>query len=103
MKERESLFELSTTDPVELHLLTLKSKLSAIIGQHRSSQGWSQKQLAEHLNITQPRVSNMLQARLNKFSLDFLLGVLIKLGYKMNVEYDPTNLINPIQISIQKD
>lgn len=99
---RVSLFELSTQDPVELNLLILKSKLSAIIGILVASNGWSQKQVAEKLETSQPRVSNLLGGKLAKFSIDFLLESLCRLGYKFDVDFTPANLDEPMHMAVKK-
>ena len=99
---RASLFELSTQDPIELNSLILKSKLSAIIGVLVASNGWNQKQVAEKLETTQPRVSNLLSGKLAKFSIDFLLESLCRLGYKFDIDFNPTNLDEPMHVALKK-
>ena len=84
---RVTLFELSTQDPLALNSLILKSKLSAIIGLLVANNGWSQKQVAEKLETTQPRVSNLLRGKLSNFSINFLLESLCRLGYKFDIAF----------------
>jgi predicted XRE-type DNA-binding protein len=101
---RASLFELSTQDPIELNSLILKSKLAAIIGVLVTSSGWNQKKIAEKLQTSQPRVSNLLSGKLAKFSVDFLLESLCRLGYKfdIDIDFDPRDMDEPMKIAVKK-
>lgn len=99
---RASLFELSTQDPIELNSLILKSKLAAIIGVLVTGGGWSQKKVAEKLQTSQPRVSNLLSGKLSKFSVDFLLESLCRLGYKFDIDFDPRDMDEPMKIAVKK-
>lgn len=101
MTERISLFELSTQDPVELNSFILKSKLISVINSAIREKNLNQKSAAELLKTTQPRMSNLKNAAMSKFSVDFLLACLIKLGYSMDFDFDPTNVSSPMQINIQ--
>ena len=42
--------------------------------------GWTQNEAAKQLGITQPRVSDLLNGKLSKFSLDALVNMLAVLG-----------------------
>jgi predicted XRE-type DNA-binding protein len=98
----KSLFELATQDPIELNSLVLKSKLAALIRILVKEKNLSQTKTAEILLTTQPRVSNLLNGQVNKFSIDFLLVSLLRLGYKADFDYDPTDLDEPLRISMKK-
>jgi predicted XRE-type DNA-binding protein len=45
------------------------------------SRGWHQNDIIDALSINQPRASNLLRGKINKFSSDALIGYLAKLGY----------------------
>ncbi|WP_100451523.1 helix-turn-helix domain-containing protein [Mycobacteroides abscessus] len=51
-----------------------------------TERGWTQVQAAEELNLTQPRVSDLLRGKISKFSLDALVGLAPKLGIQLRVE-----------------
>jgi predicted XRE-type DNA-binding protein len=46
------------------------------------SRGWTQKEAAEKLTVTQPRVSDIVNGKIDKFTLDMLFSMLDKLGFK---------------------
>lgn len=100
--DRSSLFELATQDPVELNSLILKSKLSSIIRLLVKNSGLSQSEVAKALQTTQPRVSNLLNGQLSKFSVDFLLESLCRLGYKLDIDFDPMEMNEPMHMTLKK-
>ncbi|MDO1767602.1 XRE family transcriptional regulator, partial [Escherichia coli] len=53
--------------------------------------GWNQTEAAAHLGISQPRVSNMLKGKLDKFSSDSLLEIMFTLGYKLDMQVHPSS------------
>lgn len=94
--------ELIAKDPVHLSLITLKSKLMIIITKLIRENGWTQGEAAMELGVSQPRVSNIFNVRIDKFSIDMLIEILGRLGYLMNVSFDPSNRDSPIDIEIKK-
>lgn len=99
---RKSIFELVTQDPIELNLMILKSKLVSVIVDMIRSKQWTQKLAAEKLRISQPRVSNLFKGKLDKFSIDFLLELLLQLGYKLDLNYRPTCLDQPMDMALKR-
>ena len=97
-----SLFETVTQDPIELNSLILKSKLAAIIRIMVSNAELSQKQVAAMLETTQPRISNLLGGQLSKFSVDFLLECLCRLGYKLDINFNPKDMNEPMKMALKK-
>jgi transcriptional regulator with XRE-family HTH domain len=47
--------------------------------------GKSQAQVAEALGVTQPRVSDLVRGRIDRFSLDSLFGFVGKLGWRVDM------------------
>jgi predicted XRE-type DNA-binding protein len=94
--------ELIAKDPVHLSLVTLKSKLMMIITKLIREHGWTQGEAAKELSVSQPRISNIFNAKIDRFSIDMLIEMLGKLGYLMNVSFDPSNKESPIEIGIKK-
>lgn len=99
---RKSIFETVTEDPIELNLMILKSKLVSVIVDMIKSNDWNQKLAAENLNLSQPRISNLYKGKLDKFSIDFLLQVLLQLGYKLDLNYRPSCIEQPMDMALKK-
>lgn len=89
-------FELISTDPVKFNTWSIKSKLIIIIRKLMIDNNWSQSEAAEKLGISQPRVSNMLNGKLDKFSVDTLLEIVFKMGYKLDMDFTPLNTQSPL-------
>lgn len=63
-----------------------RAKLMSDLQQHlRTNIGGTQVQMAEMLGITQPRLNDLLNDRIDKFSLDGLVSLAKKAGLRVNV------------------
>jgi len=87
----QNIFEILTSDPVSLNMWNLKSNLILAIHKTVKDNGWNQTEAAAYLGISQPRVSNMLKGKLDKFSTDSLLEIMFKLGYKLDMAVHPSS------------
>lgn len=65
--------------------LTARSQLMIAIAERVRSQGWTQVEASRVLHITQPRVSDLLNGKINKFSLDALVNMLPAVGLTFEV------------------
>lgn len=99
---KTSLFARIAADQEELSLLILKSKLWSVLTKLITDEKWTQKETAARLSITQPRVSNLMKAQLDKFSIDFFIESLTKLGYKLDLDFTPSNVDQPLTIYVKK-
>lgn len=70
---------------MERERLKLLSKLSIELELHIRARGWSQKQAAEHLGVSQPRISDLVRGRIDLFSVDALLSLLWRAGVQIDV------------------
>lgn len=102
MKSVRNPFELITQDPVKFNMLSMKSKLVMTLIDMIKKNNWTQKDAAQHLNVTQPRISNLFQCKLDKFSVDTLLEMLITLGYKLDMSYRPHDQEEPLEMKLKK-
>ncbi len=98
----QNIFELLSDDPVDFNLKSLKAKLAIALISLIREQGWTQAAAAERLHVSQPRMSNLFRGRLDKFSIDALLGMLIRVGYKVESTFDPNNVSLPISLEVRK-
>jgi len=102
MSQSKGPLELLTNDPIELSLITLKSKLITIVKMMIIDQKWTQAQAAQEIGVSQPRISNLMNGQISKFSIDMLLEMLGKLGYLMDVSFNPSDTENPVKVGIKK-
>jgi predicted XRE-type DNA-binding protein len=98
----KNVFEFVTDDPVRFNMLALKSKLVMVLVNLIRKNEWTQTEAARQLNVSQPRMSNLFKGQLDKFSIDTLLEMLLGVGYKLDMDFDPTNASEPLQLTLKK-
>ena len=66
---------------------TMKIRSDVMIAITDTVQGWdtTQARAASRLGVTQPRLNDLLQGRINKFSLDTLLTLAARAGLKVKI------------------
>jgi predicted XRE-type DNA-binding protein len=98
LKFYESPFH-ATETPEMASKSVLKADLTIMIRDIIEQQGWTQKEAAEILGVTQPRISDIINGKIDKFTLDVLFSLLDKLGFR--AEFTFGNL-EEASIKIQK-
>lgn len=99
---KESLLAGIASDQADLSILILKSKLWSVLTSLIIDEGYNQKKAAEIIGISQPRVSNLMKGQLDKFSIDFFIEALTRLGYKFDLDFKPFDEENPVTIYVKK-
>lgn len=98
----QNLYAMFSTDPVEFNLDALKAKLAIALVEVVRKNEWNQSQAATQLQTTQPRVSNLVRGKLDKFSIDSLLKMWVCSGYKLETDYNPRDLKQPLSLTLKK-
>ncbi len=70
----------------EAAVMLLRSELAGKIRRWHGRSGLTQVAAAEHLAITAPRLNEILKNRIEKVSVDYLLGLCAKLGLPVNLK-----------------
>lgn len=65
---------------------TLKTQLFKMIKNTASERNMSQRDLGKALQVSQPRISNLLDERQDLFSIDKLLEFVDTLGYHVEIK-----------------
>lgn len=63
-----------------------RAELIQSIQENIRERGWTQGQAAEFLGVTQPRISHLMQGRVEQFTVDMLMLWLEKLGKNVTVQ-----------------
>lgn len=69
----------------EAENLKVRAALMRAIRDRVIDKGWTQTTAAEHLGITQPRVSDLFRGKIHKFSLDALVAMGSKVGVSLSL------------------
>jgi predicted XRE-type DNA-binding protein len=81
----DSVFYDLAETPEEAANLTARGMLMIAIEQRIKEEGWTQTEAAARLHVTQPRVSDLLNGKISKFSLDALVNMLPSVGLTVDV------------------
>ena len=81
----KSVFYDIADSPDEAANLTARSALMMAIEQRIRANGWTQAQAARTLGVQQPRVSDLMNGKIDKFSLDALVKMLPAVGLAVKV------------------
>jgi predicted XRE-type DNA-binding protein len=81
----ESVWDALEEDPIRRENLKLRSELMTVIIENVKNRGLTQQQAADLLHITQPRVSALLQGKIDEFRLDMLVDIAHRLGLHVSI------------------
>ena len=86
---KDNVFEDLGFDSEEAMNLKVRADLMLDLRSYILEQGWTQKQTAAFLGETQPRISNLMNGEISRFSVDKLINLLGKVGMEVKVEVVP--------------
>jgi predicted XRE-type DNA-binding protein len=89
--KRESftnVWEAIEDDPAVAANMTMRSDLLIALQKRVESWKVTQAQAARRLEITQPRLNDLLRSRINKFSLDTLVNLANKADIRVSLRID---------------
>ena len=82
-----NVFDAVTDNPEEASELQTRADLMCVIRDIVQDNNWKQAEAATRMGLTQPRVSNLLNGKIDKFSIDLLMTCLFRLGYRFKPLY----------------
>ena len=71
------------SDSAQSKIMGLRSELMGHVRRIVQAEGWTQSQAAERLGVAQSRVSDLLNGKSEKFSLDMLITLASRVGCKV--------------------
>jgi predicted XRE-type DNA-binding protein len=86
-----SAFDALADTPQEAANMRARAQLARQITLEIKQQQWTQEVAAARCGVTQPRINDLLNGRLSRFSLDALVNIASALG-EVNVELTGTHL-----------
>jgi len=69
----------------EATALHIRSQLAATLEHHIEHKGWSQAEAARALKVPQPTVSKIVNGKIEKLSIEFLIKLMVRVGLPVNV------------------
>ncbi len=96
--EYDNIFDAVTDDKERASELETRASLMIILRDMIDEKGWTQAEAAEHLGLTQPRVSDLKNGKIRKFSIDLLMTCLFRLGFRFQPSYENQTLTMNVQV-----
>lgn len=88
----DNIFDAITDNPEEAHEFQTRADLMVAIRDIIDERGLKQTEAAEMLCLTQPRVSDLKNGKIDKFSIDLLMTCLFRLGFHIKPKYEKSIL-----------
>jgi predicted XRE-type DNA-binding protein len=85
-KGKQNIFEDLGFEPEIAANLKIRSDLILDLQKYIQEQGWTQKEAAKFFNETQPRISNLMNGDIERFSIDKLIVMIVQAGMQVKVE-----------------
>ena len=72
-------------EPEEAANLQLRSRLAIELDRYIEAEGITQTEAAERFGVSQPRVSDLVRGKLDRFTIDALVTMLARVGRQVEV------------------
>ena len=94
VKSSGNVFKDVGFDEVEAKSLKFRSHLMSMLIRYMQREGLTQKKAAQRFRVTQPRVSNLVQGKIDLFSVGVLLDMMERAGFPIyrKIELEANNL-----------
>ena len=83
--EYASVWDAIADTPEQAANLRARAELVRSIGAILKRRNWTQSEAARRCGVTQPRINDLLQGRVSRFSLDALVNIAACLGCRVRV------------------
>jgi len=85
LEKFSSVWDALEDDPIKAENMKLRSALMMAITERIKAEGLNQTEAAKKLDITQPRVSALIQGKIESFRLDTLVNMAHRLGLHVSM------------------
>jgi predicted XRE-type DNA-binding protein len=93
----DNIFDAVTDNKEEANELQTRADLMIAIRDIVTDNKWKQLEVSEKIGLTQPRVSDLLNGKIDKFSIDLLMTCLYRLGFRFKPVYKDHKLTMLVQ------
>ncbi len=85
-KSYRNVFEALEDNPAMAQNLKIRSELMIALRQYIENAGLGQKEAAEVFGVHQPRISDLMRGKIDKFTIDRLVNMLVRIGKTVKVK-----------------
>jgi len=72
-------------NPSQAESLRIKSELMILVERFIKEKGLTQKEAASLLDVSQPRISDLMRGKIDRFTIDVIVNMLSRLGVTMDI------------------
>jgi len=84
-KSYDNVFEALEDDPAVAINLQVRARLMHAVRDYIEREGITQREAARSLGVSQPRVSDLVRGRIERFTVDSLLNMLGRIGVRTEI------------------
>lgn len=85
-KRYSNVFEALEDDPAVAQNMKIRSELMISLRKYIEDEGLEQKKAAEIFGVHQPRISDLMRGKIDKFTIDMLVNMLARVGKIVKLE-----------------
>ena len=85
-KGQDNVFEDLGFEPETATNLKIRADLILDLQKYIKEQNWTQEQAAKFFQETQPRISNLMNGDIERFSIDKLVIMIVRAGMQIKIE-----------------
>lgn len=85
-KGQNNVFEDLGFEPEMAANLKIRADLILDLQKYIKEQSWTQEQAADFFQETQPRISNLMNGDIERFSIDKLVAMIVRAGMQIKIE-----------------
>ena len=81
-----SIWDAIEDTPEQAENMKIRAELMHAIESRIRTSGWSQAEAAQRFGVTQPRVSDLMRGKIDKFTIDTLVNMVVAAGLHINLQ-----------------
>jgi predicted XRE-type DNA-binding protein len=88
MKEAryQNVFDALESDSALAQNLKIRSRLMSELSRYVEQQGLTQREAADFFEVSQPRISDLVRGKIERFTIDMLVNMLSKTGKHIKIK-----------------
>jgi predicted XRE-type DNA-binding protein len=86
MNRYHNVFDALEDDPAIAENLKIRAQLMNALTRYIEKQGLTQVEAAELFEVNQPRISDLVRGKIERFTIDMLVNMLARAGKRLNVK-----------------
>lgn len=85
MKVFDSVWDAIEESPEQAENLRIRAALMRAIDARIRAEGWSQHDAAARFGVSQPRVSDLMRGKIDRFTIDTLVNMVVAAGLQVEL------------------